>query len=194
MNIKFLKATIVSVLAAISGFSNAAIINSGDVAGYGTFTDDVSGYVWLDINAFFGSAGNIFTTGQMATLANDAGFSVATTSEVVDLFNSVTIPGNFAYNEAVMGRSNDRFLIWGMHLSDGGGGLFDYSWIFDYSTSLQFMDRNDPASFKQREVGLWAYQTGASTSGSTSVPEPSTLAIFALGIIGLASRRFKKQA
>jgi hypothetical protein len=28
---------------------------------------------------------------------------------------------------------------------------------------------------------------------STSVPEPSTLAIFALGIMGLASRRFKKQ-
>ncbi len=28
----------------------------------------------------------------------------------------------------------------------------------------------------------------------TSVPEPSTLAIFALGIIGLASRRFKKQS
>jgi len=32
------------------------------------------------------------------------------------------------------------------------------------------------------------------TAGSTAqVPEPSTLAIFALGIIGLASRRFKKQ-
>ena len=28
---------------------------------------------------------------------------------------------------------------------------------------------------------------------ATSVPEPSTLAIFALGIMGLASRRFKKQ-
>jgi len=28
---------------------------------------------------------------------------------------------------------------------------------------------------------------------STEVPEPSTLAIFALGIMGLASRRFKKQ-
>jgi hypothetical protein len=26
-----------------------------------------------------------------------------------------------------------------------------------------------------------------------SVPEPSTLAIFALSIVGLASRRFKKQ-
>jgi hypothetical protein len=29
---------------------------------------------------------------------------------------------------------------------------------------------------------------------STSVPEPSSLAIFALGMIGLASRRFKKQS
>ena len=30
--------------------------------------------------------------------------------------------------------------------------------------------------------------------GSAAVPEPSTLAIFALGLMGLASRRFKKQA
>lgn len=32
------------------------------------------------------------------------------------------------------------------------------------------------------------------SNSSTSVPEPSTLAIFALGIMGLASRRFKKQS
>jgi hypothetical protein len=32
------------------------------------------------------------------------------------------------------------------------------------------------------------------TASSTSVPEPTTLAIFALGLIGLASRRFKKQS
>ena len=31
-------------------------------------------------------------------------------------------------------------------------------------------------------------------NSSTEVPEPSTLAIFALGMIGLASRRFKKQS
>ena len=29
---------------------------------------------------------------------------------------------------------------------------------------------------------------------ATDVPEPSTLAIFALGLMGLVSRRFKKQA
>ncbi|GLX84192.1 hypothetical protein tloyanaT_04440 [Thalassotalea loyana] len=32
------------------------------------------------------------------------------------------------------------------------------------------------------------------TSTTTDVPEPSTLAIFALGLMGLASRKFKKQA
>ena len=32
----------------------------------------------------------------------------------------------------------------------------------------------------------------AAIESKTKVPEPSTLAIFALGIIGLASRRFKK--
>jgi len=31
-------------------------------------------------------------------------------------------------------------------------------------------------------------------ASATNVPEPSTLAIFALGMIGLASRRFKKQS
>ena len=37
------------------------------------------------------------------------------------------------------------------------------------------------------DVGSWLVRT-------TVVPEPSTLAIFALGMIGLASRRFKKQS
>ncbi|WP_448548965.1 PEP-CTERM sorting domain-containing protein [Thalassotalea fusca] len=32
------------------------------------------------------------------------------------------------------------------------------------------------------------------TSSITDIPEPSTLAIFALGALGLACRRIKKQA
>ena len=46
----------------------------------------------------------------------------------------------------------------------------------------------------------WNKETVNSRAGhwlvreATSVPEPSTLAIFALGMIGLASRRFKKQS
>ncbi|MEY8199126.1 MAG: PEP-CTERM sorting domain-containing protein, partial [Colwellia sp.] len=36
--------------------------------------------------------------------------------------------------------------------------------------------------------------TGLINVPPSTVPEPSTLAIFALGMIGLASRRFKKQS
>jgi len=39
----------------------------------------------------------------------------------------------------------------------------------------------------------YQYETLATTT-QTNVPEPSTLAIFALGMMGLASRRFKKQS
>jgi hypothetical protein len=44
-------------------------------------------------------------------------------------------------------------------------------------------------------LGYDAQENGAipvATTSITSVPEPSTLAIFALSIMGLASRRFKK--
>jgi hypothetical protein len=40
----------------------------------------------------------------------------------------------------------------------------------------------------------WVSLPQVTFTGVTSVPEPSTLAIFALGMIGLASRRFKKQS
>lgn len=55
-------------------------------------------------------------------------------------------------------------------------------------------------SFQIREFGsnsewLWLDQLAVKYEPSVeSVPEPSTLAVFALGILGLASRRFKKQS
>lgn len=50
-------------------------------------------------------------------------------------------------------------------------------------------DSNDLAILENIEVFL-----DGATANTAQVPEPSTLAIFALGIMGLASRKFKKQA
>jgi len=62
----------------------------------------------------------------------------------------------------------------------------------------------DYAAINWRSNGKWNdWGTPASNiyiasvveyNNSVDVPEPSTLAIFALGMMGLASRRFKKQA
>jgi len=48
--------------------------------------------------------------------------------------------------------------------------------------------KNNSGSYSLKSLEVWVKPT------IQDVPEPSTLAIFALGIIGLASRRFKKQA
>lgn len=44
-----------------------------------------------------------------------------------------------------------------------------------------------------QEVALVSFSTEPTTPSSVNVPEPSTFAIFALGMIGLASRRFNKR-
>ncbi|AOW77323.1 hypothetical protein A3Q34_10915 [Colwellia sp. PAMC 20917] len=69
-------------------------------------------------------------------------------------------------------------------LSTGGG------WV---TGSFTFTASNTLTTLKLQNV------SGASTVDdvsliSVAVPEPSTIAIFALGMIGLVSRRFKKQA
>lgn len=90
-------------------------------------------------------------------------------------------------------------------------------WTIDYSASallrqFDLTTGNEISSFDFGLDGLtagityandklyyydWNSGSGSTLSrfslNSTDVPEPSTLAIFALGMIGLASRRFKKQ-
>ncbi len=60
----------------------------------------------------------------------------------------------------------------------------------DRYATMRYRDKNH--SYKSSQVKYRA--SNMVTSPVSKVPEPSTLAIFALGMIGLASRRFKKQS
>jgi hypothetical protein len=91
-----------------------------------------------------------------------------------------------------------------------GGGYHELNWMtfrvptggYDLTTSIEFSSSVD--GFPEGEVmttagevlftGAGNYERGSFQAIVSSVPEPSTLAIFALGMIGLASRRFKKQS
>jgi hypothetical protein len=79
--------------------------------------------------------------------------------------------------------------------------------IFTDSSPIAFTYAGDSSiSFNQEGYGTWSLNIFApnydylfsitgevnSVKPSASVPEPSTLTIFALGMIGLVSRRFKK--
>ena len=74
------------------------------------------------------------------------------------------------------------FTTTGIKIGIDGTNIFDVSGVFN---SGKF-------GFYNYSQSLVRY-TGFTEEVSQSVPEPSTLAIFALGIMGLAARRFKKQ-
>ena len=61
-----------------------------------------------------------------------------------------------------------------------------FSVVFDYSDSVNHGYSNEYASVS---ISYDAVVNSAASKSSVNVPEPSSLAIFALGVIGLASRR-----
>jgi hypothetical protein len=69
-------------------------------------------------------------------------------------------------------------------LNDLSGDAFDLSVPHDFEGKFDLEFTKSGIS----HVSFWARDP----IDSTQIPEPSTLAIFALGLIGLASRRFKK--
>jgi len=80
-----------------------------------------------------------------------------------------------------------------VRISGGGADRF-FDAVDEGSSSLEmgrvFSEYNTPTG----TIGTYSHGLITQFKIATDVPEPTTLAIFALGMIGLASRRFKKQA
>jgi len=80
----------------------------------------------------------------------------------------------------------------------GDSGIFDLSFQLAGQTHYGWVNAAENNDGTQSILG-WGYESIAGKSiaaGVTSVdvPEPSTLAIFALGLMGLVSRKFKKHS
>ncbi|MCI2286210.1 PEP-CTERM sorting domain-containing protein [Colwellia sp. MSW7] len=73
--------------------------------------------------------------------------------------------------------------------AEGSDQFIQYQAILSSNTTTQAT-----ASFDTSTRSNLAYVMVSHSNINIPVPEPSTLAIFALGMIGLASRRFKKQS
>jgi hypothetical protein len=211
MNIKMLKAAFTGLILSVSGFANAGLIleigDTGDslntaqilaggttqVSGTITTNSDVDlfGFYWggglLDLNVYQANNSSLDT---QISLFDSLGFGLFHNDDAP--FPNSIIQATLAAGEYFAGissYSNDPLSVDGAIFSDawsgqlsptGAGGASVLStWEYD-GTSLgaYVLDISSTAQYPTIDA---------------QVPEPSTLAIFALGIMGLASRRFKKQ-
>jgi hypothetical protein len=197
MNIKMLKAALTGIMFTISSFAHAGIIeltwntslsstsivgtNVGDnvslVFRFDSLTNDLSNLV-LNKSSFLDYSFNL-EDGRFITF--DSGMSSTYVNNDFFVFNSL---GNLY--------SVDSFQIKDVDVVSNILG------VNGTKQTLFNNGRNCILCFGTYSANVNNVWLGLSADSWTiryaQVPEPSTLAIFALGMIGLASRRFKKQS
>ena len=192
MKNKLLKGIIASIALSISGLANAGIIvtyydDGSDLVfnysgSWDTVTSTGAGYSgkYIDSNALADSfmafnggysriANNITWTQTLGSGIFSNNFGSKSGSMIGDTFGLHFISQSNVYLYASTGYQAGDILTGTLTIANtsvAGVGLADASYNFGQYGTVDFR--------------------------SASVPEPSTLAIFALGIMGLASRRFKK--
>ena len=186
MKFKFLKAAFVGTILTISSLSHAALINfTGELASISDFTiteftvnTDSQVRGWTDsfrsgvgfdpIVALWSSDGS-----WLLTVDDNSSINPATQTYYDSGFSRELSAGTYFFTMSIFSNFPDQSgnVLISNPFTGSGGPLMDGQ----YSVWLDGVDT-------------------AQTTTSEAVPEPSTLAILALGMIGLASRRFKKQS
>ena len=204
MKSKFLSATLTGLILAASclvNSANAGLITDND----GFVTDTVTGFDWLDTS---------FTDGMSFDLVNTEistgtlkGWEVATLSEVLNLFLHQNDNVALSANTGRSGRWSTAYIKLAA-LADMLGESYS-GYLIGYIDGDSNYKYNGTQTQRSVQIGSgsnyflrddsWGYANNVSEHylstwlvRKNDVPEPSTFAIFALSILGLASRRFKK--
>ncbi len=185
MNVTFIKSAFAGLVLSVSGFSNAGLITD--------FTDgyEVSNWTYtLRGGAIDVSRGP--STITMISSNNGSGFD-SNTDFTIEALSSGLVSFSWSYT-TVDAPFYDPFgwLLNGkftkLSINIGGSQQAGTTSFLVNSGDIFGFRAN---TYDSRDGS--AATTISTFSAPTSVPEPSTLVIFALGLIGLASRRFKKQ-
>lgn len=175
-----------------------------DSSGDGLITyDSDTGLEWLDLTSTTNQSFDQISA-RLIDLNDDLyGFRYANSVDLNILFfisagmsASAQFPGETAVNDLIslIGTT----LVSSNELKQTRG-YYDTGTVVDGKIGWAFLSINNIYS----SAGVTDYAAFANNQSNyngswlvraASVPEPSTLAIFALGIIGLVSRKFKKQA
>ncbi|MBU2894401.1 PEP-CTERM sorting domain-containing protein [Colwellia sp. D2M02] len=181
-----------------SSFANATLIDNTNY-----FTDTDSGHDWLKLSETVNysyndiliqlQAGGDFYGWELATFDNvfelfdnaggDSAYKTATHSTSNNVMNAILQP-LFGYTNAV----NQTWF----HVKDFTPGGVTSGFIL-YEGTGRVSKHKDGYSHAYMEYDfVGTALRRISTQQQVSIPEPSTITILVLGMIGLASRRFKK--
>lgn len=176
MKFQFLRATFIGLVLSISGLANAGLIGSTV-----TVTNTYESFI------FDGPTDVLVQNGIVSEL-----------TEFGDLWDinidddSINMVCNYTQCNDLIGF--DTYLFEG--LTWGGANFFSGFTMTTNTTGLIVNALMQTSTSLYLSMELTAMPIGSvihiDFQESVSVPEPSTLAIFALGIMGLASRKFKK--
>ncbi len=216
MKFKFLKTAIISCTLLLNSFAQAGLIRTtmdltitnvngyystvakDDVFRLSVVYDDASTYMQNRDDTHHCLTSHIAVAGVTCQRRYDEDrydfFSDAlfNAHNMFDL-NSMNVAGGYFYDRDTFQRS----MAW-----KENGTVYMRIDMDELSTDVLFDGRVSSVFarwyYKDRDgverITLINFITSNHRSNKVDVPEPSTLAIFALGMIGLASRRFKKQS
>jgi hypothetical protein len=179
------------LLSMASVFANAGIIDFDDQVGFDAFKDEGTGLIWMDFDA------------SKAPLDSFDGWSLATGTQIIDLISKIELDNSAAPYQSsftkVAGyvdfKDDETFISRAYYLNDVTDTVFKFQY-FDYNTAYSSNDRlTNVASGGLNNLGFVGGQYFQFLVKDTvDVPEPTTLAIFGLGLAGLAFRRKGTQA
>lgn len=206
MKFKFLKAAFAGLVFTVSSsvYAELMIDTAND-----SFIDTTTGLEWMDFGV-----NTSYSSYEVASLLTTtfSGWSLATEVQVVEMWGNAF--------EDIATATNGNFdkiqLLWYIANTDQAQNDFDAVFDimgarWDSNVEVSFYDTGgDFAGYVEVKNGGGAkvntgnhdygnntiayYGTMLVREGAVDVPEPAAFAIFALGMIGLATRRFKKQS
>jgi len=204
MNIKMLKVALIGLLLSVSSFANAGLMfDNGTTIDQTNTTWNMTSPNWTIYEDFFLTNDSIITNINYSIFATSLASYQQSFISILDGFSGNIIVALFSSTGAVSANglvSNNGAVPLGFNIALIGLNinLSSGNYVLGLSTDCSLCsvangDSGFGSSLYQnttlRQGDHMAFQIEGSAEG---IPEPSTLAIFALGILGLASRRIKK--
>ena len=196
MNMKMLKAALAGLVLSVSSFANAGLISFtyDSTVGSGTTMPGVTEGESLNFNLVLDNGGTTVVS-QTWDFSDFVSLDV-TTSGGYSFSSFGAGSGSFTTDAGgnVVGMSDWRTWQQASGFDSITGDISNAAWWLNGRNNVLRNMENRKGVYDANVSAINMPSSWSVNDASNSVPEPSTLAIFALGMIGLASRRFKKQS